>query len=114
MGGSKSASGYGPGGSKSAVTQADSDEESDAIWTTRSRLRSSTGIKIPVIGNALSQSLSFPIPLDKGNVDSGNDIEISIATHDASGIFTTMPCTPTASCYVAYVVLLNVEICWGY
>ena len=102
------------GGSKSAVTQADSDEESDAILNYTftpaqfNRNQESCYRKRFV---PLSQSLSFPIPLDKGNVDSGNDIEISIATHDASGIFTTMPCTPTTSCYVAYVVLLNVEIC---
>ena len=46
-----------------------------AILSRRLRLRSWTHDKNPVIRNALSQSLLFPVPLDKGNEDSGNEIE---------------------------------------
>ena len=48
----------------------------------------------------------IPIPVNRYS-----GTKIAIATHDASGLFTTMPWTPTTSCYVAYEVLLNVEVC---
>ena len=31
-----------------------------------------------VLRNAFSQSLLFPAPLDKGNVDSGNEIDLQV------------------------------------
>ena len=45
--------------------------------------RSDASANENAIRNALSQSLSFPVPLDKGNVDSGNEIDPSKALFPA-------------------------------